>query len=204
MHLSQILHLNYQGFQSENSQLFNILTVSLSRKSHSTVAGSAVLMKSLYLQIMFSQLQRQISLMSFPILHYHLLWLPCILTPASQLEHLVHSICPATVCSIPEMQHNDGIDSSGPWRPESVQDKFVACWCSSHSCIPLFSFTSAGGYALPCQPGLPLAAANSAPCISPLCNYRNNSVDVRIEVSWSILQLWFQKEVVLEWSQHCK
>lgn len=88
------------------------------------------------------------------------------------------------------------------WRPESVQDKFVACWCSSHSCIPPFSFVSAGGYPLQCQPVLPPTTANSALCSSLLCNYRSSSVDVRIEVSWSILQLWFQKEVVLEWSQH--
>lgn len=129
--------------------------------------------------------------MSFLILHYHLLWLPFILTPASQLEHLVHSTCPAMVCSIPEMQHNDGIESAGLWRPESVQDKFVACWCSSHSCIPPFSFTSAWSFPCQCQPGLPPTAANSVPCSSPLCNYRSNSVDVRIEVSWSIPQLWF-------------
>lgn len=123
-------------------------------------------------------------------------------TPASQLEHLVHSTCPAMVHSIPEMQHSHGTESAGPWRPESVQDKFVACWCSSHSWIPPFSF-SAGGYLLQCQPGLPPTAGNSAFWSSPLCNYRSNSMDAKMEVSWSMLQLWFQKEVALEWSQHC-
>lgn len=198
MHLPLILHLSYQGFQSEKSQLFNILTISLFRKSHSTLVGSAVLMKALYLQTVFSQVQRQV----FPMLPNHLLCLPFIPTPTSQLEHLVHSTCSAMVCSIPEVQHNDGTESAGLWRPESVQDKFVACWCSSHSCIPPFSFVSAGGYPLQCQPGLPPTTANSALCSSLLCNYRSSSVDVRIEVSWSMLQLWFQKEVVLEWSQH--
>lgn len=32
----------------------------------------------------------------------------------------------------------------------------------------------------------------------PLCNYRSNSVDVKLEVSQSVLQLWSQTEVVLE------
>lgn len=106
MHLPLILHLSYQGFQSEKSQLFNILTISLFRKSHRTLVGSAVLMKALYLQTVFSQVQRQVFLM----LPNHLLCLPFIPTPTSQLEHLVHSTCSAMVCSIPEMQHNDATE----------------------------------------------------------------------------------------------
>lgn len=161
MHLPLILHVSYQGFQSEKSQIFSILTISLFRKCHGTVVGSAVIVKALYLQSVFSQVQRQISLMSFPLLHYHLLWLPFI--PASHLEDPAHSTCPAMVCSIPEMQHNYGTESAGLWRPESVQDKFVACWCSAHSCIPPFSFPNAEGYPLECQPRLPPTATNSAP-----------------------------------------
>lgn len=49
IHLPLILHLSYQGFQSEKSQIFNILTISLFRKCYSTVVGSAVLMKALHL-----------------------------------------------------------------------------------------------------------------------------------------------------------
>lgn len=78
--------------------------------------------------------------------------------------------------------------------------------CGTLGLIPLlhcpFSFTSAGGYPLQCQPGLFPTPANSAPWSSPLCNHRSNSVGVKIEISWSILQFCFQKEVVLEWSQH--
>lgn len=49
MHLPLILHVNYQGFQSEKSQIFSILTISLFRKCHGTVVGSAVIVKALYL-----------------------------------------------------------------------------------------------------------------------------------------------------------
>lgn len=51
------------------------------------------------------------------------------------------------------------------------------------------------------QAGLLRAAANFAPWSSSLCKYGSNSMGVKLEVSWSILQLWFQKEVVLGWSQ---
>lgn len=195
MHLPLILNLSYQGFQREKNKLFNFLTISLFRKCHSTVVGSAHNGIVLIDCIFTSPEENQSHV--FPTLHYHLLWLPFITTPASQLEHLVPSTWPAMVCSIPEMQHNDRTESAGPWRPESVQDKFMACWCSSHLCISLFSFTSAGGYLLQYQPGLPPTAASSAPWSSPLCNYRSNSMDAKMKVSWSMLQLWFQKEVAL-------
>lgn len=57
------------------------------------------------------------------------------------------------------------------------------------------------GYPVMWQAGLLPAAANFAPWSSSLCKYGSNSLGVKLEVSWSILQLWFQKEVVLGWSQ---
>lgn len=72
----------------------------------------------------------------------------------------------------------------------------MACQSSSCLCIPSFSFTSAGGYPVMWQAGLPPAAASSVPWSSSLCNYRSNSLGIKLEVNWSILQLLFQKEEV--------
>lgn len=58
--------------------------------------------------------------MSFLMFNYNLIWLPFIPTPASQLEELVYSSCPAMVYDIPGELHNGGTESAGPWRPESV------------------------------------------------------------------------------------
>jgi len=94
-----------------------MFTISPSGKCQSTVAGSAVLIKALYLKIVFLQVQRQISLRSFLMLHYILILLLFIPTAASQLKQLVLSSYPAMVYNIPRELYNSGTEPAGLWRP---------------------------------------------------------------------------------------
>lgn len=51
--------------------------------------------------------------------------------------------------------------------------------------VSSFSFTSAGGQPVMQWAGLPPPAASSAPQSSSLCSYRNNSLGIKWEVTWS-------------------
>lgn len=188
MHLPLILHVSYQGFQSEKSQIFSILTISVQKMSRHCCWKCSD--------------------------HEGIVFIVCIFTsPEANQSHVLPtaSLSFALVAfyssftsrrSSPFHLSCNGVQHS--WNATQLWDwvcRSVETWISPRQVCGMLVLSPLlhSPILLPQCWGLstwvPASLATHSNKLPPLtlCNYRSNSVDVKVEVTWSILQLWSQR-----------